>query len=625
MPSDPRLGQLRSNCRVAIVPTPQTLNQSSPYVVDGLALGGQVIFESHAYKQYQCSPSEKFPGFTWCHKEETKKENHNEILSSNSILHTPDGTAWYINRYIEPAFFAPNDVQSEIDRLSAKFGESSREFRMPRREGLPNAVIAVWGKVQLEQLNADDVSVVAAGGRHDGILVSFLGYLQRSAKAGVPVYQLSGGAGFLWAATYNQEGRGVLRFLTIDASQIASPIVARNNLPPQQPTQACPLATPGPGFPVSGGKIVITREAFDIGKGVEDAITATFGNDATIADWQTLKRLFSTQTELSNFIEQVGIPRQTQNGPCDNFLVSNEGRYRLANGYWLFLARHDGRVPENWAVLDSIGNHTLDLGRWTHKSQALVFIPNTAAQPLPSSPPPPSAPPNNAQEAQQRAELEKAKQVAEDAERRRIAAEDAAKRAADEARRRAEETQRRQQAAEDDARRAADEAQQQIEAERQKQNIILGIAAGTIIVLGSVVAFLLLRRRRPKSHAVASAPVASHIPKIQAPQAATEKSFKSELQRIDRQAETKPNLSLEEGDFVDQLAAFAKLRADGVLTDEEFKTLKAGLIGMPPLKEATSNEYIKQLKKLRDAGAITESEFQSKVLASLSTPTAPEE
>jgi hypothetical protein len=132
-------------------------------IFDGLALGGQVIFESQAYKQYQCNPSEKYPAFTWCHKEERNKEKGKEILSANSILHTGDGTAWYVNRYIEPAFFAPNDVQSEIDRSSAKFGESARLFRMPSREGLPNAVIAVWGKIQLAQLNADDVSVVAAG------------------------------------------------------------------------------------------------------------------------------------------------------------------------------------------------------------------------------------------------------------------------------------------------------------------------------------------------------------------------------------------------------------------------------------------------------------------------------
>ena len=52
--------------------------------------------------------------------------------------------------------------------------------------------------------------------------MSYLGDLQRSAKAGVPVYRLGGGAGFLWAATFKPNGRGVLRFLTIDASKIAS-------------------------------------------------------------------------------------------------------------------------------------------------------------------------------------------------------------------------------------------------------------------------------------------------------------------------------------------------------------------------------------------------------------------
>jgi hypothetical protein len=182
---------------------------------------------------------------------------------------------------------------------------------------------------------------------------------------------------------------------------------APNNPQLHQPTQLCSLATPGPGFSVNDGKYVITRNAFDISTDVESAVRKTFGNDATIADWQTLKRRFSTQTQLSNFIDQVGIPRQAVNGPRNNFLVSNSGSYRTANGYWLFVARHDGIVPGNWAVLDSVGNHTLDLGRWTHKSQALVFIPNTAVQPLPSSAPPPSATPRNTQEAQQRAELEK--------------------------------------------------------------------------------------------------------------------------------------------------------------------------------------------------------------------------
>src|SRR5262249_7040861 len=72
-------------------------SQQPPYVVDGLALGDHVRFESEAYRQYQCAPSEKFPGFTWCHKEKIEKSKRGEILSANSILHSQDGTAVYVN------------------------------------------------------------------------------------------------------------------------------------------------------------------------------------------------------------------------------------------------------------------------------------------------------------------------------------------------------------------------------------------------------------------------------------------------------------------------------------------------------------------------------------------------
>ena len=103
---------------------------------------------------------------------------------------------------------------------------------MPQREGLPNAVIAIWGAIQLEPLGPEEISVVASGGSHLGILVSFLGDLRRSAKAGVPVYRLAGGAGFLWAATFDQNGKGVLRYLAIDASKIESRQVASNQPAP---------------------------------------------------------------------------------------------------------------------------------------------------------------------------------------------------------------------------------------------------------------------------------------------------------------------------------------------------------------------------------------------------------
>ncbi len=208
---------------------------ASRYVVDGLALGGHVESKTKSYQRYQCSPSDEFPGFLWCNEEHTTSVGQQYpdqgVTRSHSVLQSQDGVA-YVNSYFEPAFFGPNDIQNEINRMSSEFGQQALIIQMPQREGLPNAVLAIWGAIQLEPLRPEDISIVASGGKLPGILVSFLGDLRRSAIAGVPVYRLGGGAGFLWAATFDQNGRGVLRYLAIDASQIMSRQVVSNQPAP---------------------------------------------------------------------------------------------------------------------------------------------------------------------------------------------------------------------------------------------------------------------------------------------------------------------------------------------------------------------------------------------------------
>ena len=191
---------------------------ASKYFVDGLALGGQVKSGNLAHQEYQCRPSDRFSGLICCHEEHTTPDN--EVMRSHSILQSQDGTAYYVNSYFQPAFFDPNNIQNEIDRMSSEFGQQARIIQMSQRKGLPGAVMAIWGAIQLEPLKPDEISVVASGGSPPGILVSFLGDEERSAKAGVPVYRLAGGAGFLWVATFDQNGRGVLQYLAIDDSKI---------------------------------------------------------------------------------------------------------------------------------------------------------------------------------------------------------------------------------------------------------------------------------------------------------------------------------------------------------------------------------------------------------------------
>jgi hypothetical protein len=76
----------------------------------------------------------------------------------------------------------------------------------------------VWGKVTLESLDATGVKELAAGrSPRQGILVDFIGNLTDSARRGLPIYRVTGGLGFVWAASFNQ-GRGILRFFAIDPS-----------------------------------------------------------------------------------------------------------------------------------------------------------------------------------------------------------------------------------------------------------------------------------------------------------------------------------------------------------------------------------------------------------------------
>jgi predicted aspartyl protease len=51
-------------------------------------------------------------------------------------------------------------------------------------------------------------------------LIDFLNNFHQSAKAHLPVYKLSGSAGFAWIANYDRRGKGTLRFFAADPSQM---------------------------------------------------------------------------------------------------------------------------------------------------------------------------------------------------------------------------------------------------------------------------------------------------------------------------------------------------------------------------------------------------------------------
>jgi hypothetical protein len=242
-PGDPRLAQLRTTChsQAAKQAAPAVAGQAPAYVVDGLALGARIKQDSAAYREYKCMPSEQFAGFTWCQKQRQDKNRLGTVASSNTILYGEDGTAVYLNRSIAPAKFERGEIDKEIDALSAKYGERARVMRMPATAGVDGtAVIAQWGQIELEPLEADELASLASGAEvPQGLKIDYLGDFTRSAKLGLPVYRIAGGAGYLWTASADPKGRGHLRFLSSNASAYAQAVA-----PPAGPPVAPPNAIP---------------------------------------------------------------------------------------------------------------------------------------------------------------------------------------------------------------------------------------------------------------------------------------------------------------------------------------------------------------------------------------------
>jgi hypothetical protein len=226
----------------------------SVYSVGGLAVGGKVHFDSKEYQKYDCNSSEQFDGFVWCHYETRDHERRGSYHVSYTILHSLDGTALYINRSQQPAYWNDNEVNDDIARYSKKIGGQPRIFKERSRSGNPDVTIALWGDVTLETLDNGSRAILAEGkSPKKGILVDTIANLTQSAREGLPIYRVDGRVGFVWIAS-NKDGRGTLRFLAIDPSRVYSPRIVR---PAPAPTPA-----PTPTFTPSTPVVVVTGTGF---------------------------------------------------------------------------------------------------------------------------------------------------------------------------------------------------------------------------------------------------------------------------------------------------------------------------------------------------------------------------
>jgi len=119
--------------QAAVRPAPQS-QSAQLYTVAGVSLGSRVRFDGADYREYKCGPSDQFAGYTWCQKTRQEKDRRGPINVTQSLLHSQDGTVFYVNRFQEPAFFGPDDADAAIRQQSDKFGEKAEIRKLPRQK-----------------------------------------------------------------------------------------------------------------------------------------------------------------------------------------------------------------------------------------------------------------------------------------------------------------------------------------------------------------------------------------------------------------------------------------------------------------------------------------------------------
>ena len=210
---------LVGNANAQFRPSDPLASQVHTYAIEGIALGSRVKLNSSMSREYKCGPSEQFDGLTWCQRTHRSSERRGPFEATYSILHSKDGTILYANRYQQPAFFDASETDREIQGYSRKFGGSPQITRMPHRSRTSDAIMATWGKVELELLDSDGVKLLEEGkSPKKGLLIDFLGNFARSAQEGLPIYRMIGGAGFVRVGSFDQKGRGTVRVAVVDAS-----------------------------------------------------------------------------------------------------------------------------------------------------------------------------------------------------------------------------------------------------------------------------------------------------------------------------------------------------------------------------------------------------------------------
>jgi len=128
----------------------------------------------------------------------------------------------------------------------------------------------------------------------------------------------------------------------------------------------------GPTYsPGNGYEYFVTGNEYDPDTDdISSSIEQEFGSNAELADWNTLKDLYSDdKSGLVSFLDGVGMAED------DNAYLQRGGEQYWSEDRHYFVKRHNGDPGDNFLVHDDLHSNTLSLGSWYNSNPALVRLP----------------------------------------------------------------------------------------------------------------------------------------------------------------------------------------------------------------------------------------------------------
>ncbi len=114
---------------------------------------------------------------------------------------------------------------------------------------------------------------------------------------------------------------------------------------------------------------IATIEYYPESANLDSIVTALYGSDYRVADWNDLVS-YSQTYDIVAWADSIDM----LNGYPYGFLVTCDGYHFWSSNRHYWIDRHDGVVPSGWLVHSTINNHFIDLGSWYNMMLRILCI-----------------------------------------------------------------------------------------------------------------------------------------------------------------------------------------------------------------------------------------------------------